>query len=123
MKIQLIFNKIFSIGVLCLVLLLTPSCYKKKNTIAIITVLDSSNESPVNGATVRLFYEDPTGANATELDVQDQTGNDGTVAFDFSDNYKDGQAGFAVLDIEVNGAFEGVVQIKEMEKTEKTVYL
>ena len=55
--------------------------------------------------------------------MQDQTGNDGTVAFDFSDNYKDGQAGFAVLDIEVNGAFEGVVQIKEMEKTEKTVYL
>ena len=104
--------------------MLTPSCYKKKNTIAIITVLDSTNESPVNGATVfRLFYEDPTGINDTEIDVQDETGEDGSVSFDFSDNYKDGQAGFAVLDIEVNGGFEGVVQIKEMENNEKTVYL
>ena len=108
---------------MCLVSLLTPSCYKKKNTIAIITVLDSTNESPVNGATVRLFYEDPTGTNDTEIDVQDETGEDGSVSFDFSDNYKDGQAGFAVLDIEVNGGFEGVVQIKEMENNEKTVYL
>ena len=123
MKIQLIFNNFFSIGLLCLVSLLTPSCYKKKNTIAIITVLDSTNESPVNGATVRLFYEDPTGTNDTEIDVQDETGEDGSVSFDFSDNYKDGQAGFAVLDIEVNGGFEGVVQIKEMENNEKTVYL
>ena len=43
--------------------------------------------------------------------------------FDFSEYYKDGQAGFAVLDIEVNNAFVGVIQIEERATTEKTIYL
>ena len=33
------------------------------------------------------------------------------------------EAGFAVLDIEVNNVFVGVVQIEERATTEKTIYL
>ena len=99
------------------------SCYKSKSTIATITVLNDSNNSPVSGATVRLFYEDPTGTNTSIIDVQNETTSEGIVNFDFSEYYKDGQAGFAVLDIEVNNTFVGVVQIEERTTTEKTVYL
>ena len=49
--------------------------------------------------------------------------NDGTVTFDFTDSYNEGQAGFAVLDIEVNGSFKGVIMIEEMKTNKKTVYL
>jgi len=45
------------------------------------------------------------------------------VNFDFSEYYKDGQAGFAVLDIEVNNVFVGVIQVEERATTEKTIYL
>tara|TARA_B100001115_G_C15813662_1_gene403710 strand:- start:414 stop:794 length:381 start_codon:yes stop_codon:yes gene_type:complete len=99
------------------------SCYKPKSTIATITVLNDSNNSPVSGATVRLFYEDPTAVNTSIIDVQNETTSEGIVNFDFSEYYKDGQAGFAVLDIEVNNTFVGVVQIEERTTTEKTVYL
>ena len=105
------------------VLIGIQSCYKPKSTIATITVLNDSNNSPVSGATVRLFYEDPTGINTSIIDVQNETTSEGIVNFDFSEYYKDGQAGFAVLDIEVNNTFVGVVQIEERTTTEKTVYL
>ena len=72
---------------------------------------------------LRLFYEDPTGINTSIIDVQNETTSEGIVNFDFSEYYKDGQAGFAVLDIEVNNTFVGVVQIEERTTTEKTVYL
>ena len=105
------------------VFIVIHSCYKPKSTIATITVLNDSNNSPVSGATVRLFYDDPTGINTSIIDVQNETTSEGIVNFDFSEYYKDGQAGFAVLDIEVNNTFVGVVQIEERTTTEKTVYL
>mgnify|MGYP006064376101 FL=1 len=39
------------------ILFISHSCYKPKSTIATITVLNDSNNSPVSGATVRLFYD------------------------------------------------------------------
>ncbi len=109
--------------VVLVVLSFSQSCYKTKSTIATITVLNNSNNSPVSGATVRLFYEDPTGVNTSIIDEQNTTSDIGVVHFDFSEYYKDGQAGFAVLDIEVNNAFVGVIQIEERATTEKTIYL
>ena len=53
-------------------LLFIQSCYKPKSTIATITVLNDSNNSPVSGATVRLFYEDPTGINTSIIDEQNK---------------------------------------------------
>lgn len=105
------------------ILFISHSCYKPKSTIATITVLNDSNNSPVSGATVRLFYDDPTGINTSIINEQNTTSDEGVVNFDFSDYYKDGQAGFAVLDIEVNNVFVGVIQVEERATTEKTIYL
>ena len=105
------------------VLFISHSCYKPKSTIATITVLNDSNNSPVSGATVRLFYDDPTGVNTSIINEQNTTSDEGVVNFDFSEYYKDGQAGFAVLDIEVNNVFVGVIQVEERATTEKTIYL
>ena len=121
MKINSSFTKfILTITIIFLFFCLS-SCYKEKETIAIITVLNST-QNPVNQASVRLFYNDNTGNNSSLIDIQDNTISDGTVTFDFSDSYKEGQAGFAVLDIEVNGTFSGVIAIEAMETTKKTVY-
>ena len=109
--------------ILLIVFFISNSCYKTKSTIATITVLNNSNNAPVSGATVRLFYDDPTGVNTSLVDEQNTTSDEGVVNFDFSSYYKDGQAGFAVLDIEVNNVFVGVVQIEERATTEKTIYL
>ena len=105
------------------ILFISHSCYKPKSTIASITVLNDSNNSPVSGATVRLFYDDPAGINTSIINEQNTTSDEGVVNFDFSDYYKDGQAGFAVLDIEVNNVFVGVIQVEERATTEKTIYL
>ena len=109
--------------ILLAVIFISQSCYKPKSTIATITVLNDSNNSPVSGATVRLFYEDPTGVNTSIINEQNTTSDEGVVNFDFSEYYKDGQAGFAVLDIEVNNVFVGVIQVEERATTEKTIYL
>ena len=109
--------------IVLIVFFISNSCYKPKSTIATITVLNNSNNAPVSGATVRLFYDDPTGVNTSLVDEQNTTSDEGVVNFDFSSYYKDGQAGFAVLDIEVNNVFVGVVQIEERATTEKTIYL
>lgn len=109
--------------ILLIVFFISNSCYKPKSTIATITVLNNSNNAPVSGATVRLFYDDPNGVNTSLVDEQNTTSDEGVVNFDFSSYYKDGQAGFAVLDIEVNNVFVGVVQIEERATTEKTIYL
>ena len=105
------------------ILCISHSCYKPKSTIATITVLNDSNNSPVSGATVRLFYDDPAGINISIINEQNTTSDEGVVNFDFSEYYKDGQAGFAVLDIEVNNVFVGVIQVEERATTEKTIYL
>lgn len=105
------------------ILFISHSCYKPKSTIATITVLNDSNNSPVSGATVRLFYDDPAGINTSIINEQNTTSDEGVVNFDFSKYYKDGQAGFAVLDIEVNNVFVGVIQVEERATTEKTIYL
>ena len=105
------------------ILFISYSCYKPKSTIASITVLNDSNNSPVSGATVRLFYDDTTGINTSIINEQNTTSDEGVVNFDFSEYYKDGQAGFAVLDIEVNNLFVGVIQVEERATTEKTIYL
>ena len=51
------------------ILFISHSCYKPKSTIATITVLNDSNNSPVSGATVRLFYDDPAGINTSIITI------------------------------------------------------
>ena len=90
---------------------------------AIITVLNNNTNNPIADADVRLFYDTSNGSNDPLIDVQKKTGINGSATFDFSDRYQDGQAGFAVLDIEIDGVYMGVINIVEMSTTEKNIFI
>tara|TARA_B100001287_G_scaffold70393_1_gene58041 strand:- start:49709 stop:50074 length:366 start_codon:yes stop_codon:yes gene_type:complete len=121
MKFKLSNGKYIGFGVLFLVLISITSCYKKKDTISIIKVLDN-NERPVVGVEVRLFYEE-NAAPTNLIDLKTTTTSDGTATFNFNDFYKEGQGGFAVLDIEIDGENKGVIMVQEMVTNKKTIYI
>lgn len=99
------------------------SCYKPDQTIAIIRVLDNNTNEPIENISVRLFFDNSNGANIPRYDVFKTTSSNGVASFDFSNEYKDGQGGFAVLDIEIDSVFMGVINIVEMTTTEKVIYI
>lgn len=106
-----------------LCLTVTTSCRKKEDTIAIITVLDE-NSSPVSNAEVRV-YGSGTGGVITVDDVS-QTNSSGEAIFNYNDEYQLGQAGVAVLDIQVTYGTEisyGIIKIVEETTNKETVYL
>ena len=98
------------------------SCYKKKDTIVIINVKDSVTSDVVVGADVRLFYE-AGNPDSTRIDVNGTTDPQGQAVFNFNELYQSGQAGFAVLDVLLNGTKVDVIQIEEEVTTEETIYL
>ena len=117
------YNRIFIISSIIICFSSLNSCYKPDQTIAIIRVLDNNTNNPIENISVRLFFDDSNGANIPKYDIVKNTLSNGTASFDFSDGYKDGQGGFAVLDIEVDGVFMGVINIVEMTTTEKVIYI
>ncbi|MBP9079111.1 MAG: hypothetical protein KBF80_02535 [Flavobacteriales bacterium] len=101
------------------------ACNKEEDTKATVTVLDSAGVA-VGGAYVKLFANpvDPEEADFTRLTKEGTTGSDGKVVFDYTEFYKRGQAGFAVLDIlatkdSLSG--EGIIRIEEEQNNEETV--
>lgn len=99
------------------------SCDKKGDTIAKITVVDVNN-LPVGGATVRLIGRGSDGADGGRIDVESTTDASGIATFNFNDYFERGQAGFAVLDIEVDkGALTGtgIIKVEEIVTNEATV--
>ena len=117
------YYRIFIISIIIICFSSLNSCYKPDQTIAIIRVLDNNTNNPIENISVRLFFDDSNGANIPKYDIVKNTLSNGTASFDFSDGYKDGQGGFAVLDIEVDGVFMGVINIVEMTTTEKVIYI
>lgn len=106
--------------------LMLPACNKEKPTKAVITVVDEAGR-PVAGATVRL-YANPAfpPKEPTRLDKQGVTFSSGWVEFDYSEFYKQGQAGFAVLDITATKdgfSGTGIIKIEEERTNEETVVL
>jgi len=117
------YNRIFIFSSIIICFSSLNSCYKPDQTIAIIRVLDNNTNNPIENISVRLFFDDSNGGSIPEIDIIKNTLSNGTASFDFSDGYRDGQAGFAVLDIEVDGVFVGVINIVEMTTTEKVIYI
>ena len=117
------YNRIFIISSIIICFSSLNSCYKPDQTIAIIRVLDNNTNNPIENISVRFFFVDSNGGSIPEIDIIKNTLSNGTASFDFSDGYRDGQAGFAVLDIEVDGVFVGVINIVEMTTTEKVIYI
>ena len=115
------YYRLFLISIIIICFSSLNSCYKSDQTIAIIRVLDNNTNDPIENISIRLFFDDSL--RTTLYDVTKNTSANGTASFDFSEDYKDGQGGFAVLDIEVDGLFMGVINITEMSTTEKVIYL
>ncbi len=103
------------------------SCRKEQPTVAKIRVVDTSGtEFPE--AMVRL-YPTPTVVEHGAIIIDDTmwTDIDGFATFDYTEMFNLGQAGFAVLDIEVRSGDtlygEGIIKIIEESVTEETVVL
>ena len=99
-------------------------CNKEKDTKAIIHVKDMDGH-PLEGAYVKLYANIPYPlGDASRLKREGMTGSDGSVEFDYTQQYKQGQAGFAVLDIltyKDTLYAEGIIKIQEEETNEETV--
>lgn len=119
-------NKIFSVILMALLIVAISSCKKDKKTIATISVVSSTGVA-VPGASVQLYSacsECPPPAGGYRFDTTLVTNGAGKVSFDFTDFYKKGQAGFAVLDIHASkGDMEGdgIIKIEEETTTEEIV--
>lgn len=113
---------------LLMVLVAVSGCKKDQQTIATITVVNADGET-VPGASVRLYAvssQTPPPPNEPRFDTTQVTNGTGKVSFDFSDYYEEGQAGFAVLDIEASkGSLEGegIIKIEEMKTNDETVVI
>ena len=111
-----------------LMVIAISGCKKDQQTIATITVVNSDGEA-VPGASVRLYAvssETPPPPQDVRFDTTQVTNGTGKVSFDFTDYYQEGQAGFAVLDIEAKkGSLEGegIIKIEEMKTNEETVVI
>tara|TARA_B100000767_G_scaffold165874_1_gene155396 strand:- start:4541 stop:4918 length:378 start_codon:yes stop_codon:yes gene_type:complete len=104
------------------------SCHQVEETIANVTVLNELG-APVNGAEVRLYAfgsVDEDFVGEPRFDTTAVTNNAGLVSFNFSSFYVEGQAGFAVLDIEASKSAlygTGLIKIEEELTNETTVYI
>lgn len=116
-------NSILFLGLITLMSLVS-SCYKEKDTTAVITVLDVANV-PVPGAEVKLYYKFATDSLGTDLrlDKTATTDASGKANFNYTEEFKSGQAGLSVLDIEVDGNILGIIKIEEEKQNEETVNL
>lgn len=123
-RIQII--RIFGTVMVVALAITISGCKKDRQTIATITVVNSDGE-PVPGASVQLYAvpsETPPPPNAIRFDTTQVTNGTGKVSFDFSEFYKKGQAGFAVLDIKAEKGIqsgEGIIKIEEEKTTEETI--
>lgn len=109
------------------VALLFVDCNKEKPTKAFIKVVDST-DTPVAGVYVKLYGNPsmPINPPPDRLDKEAYTNSSGVAEFDYTDEYKQGQAGFAVLDILATKdtmAAEGIIKILEEEENEEKVEL
>ena len=105
----------------------STACNKEKPTTVVITVKDLEGHL-VPDAYVKLFANPavPQKPDLTRLLQEGQTKGNGTVEFDYSGLYEQGQAGFAVLDIyvEKDTLFaEGIIKVLEEETNEQTLIL
>lgn len=101
------------------------ACKKEKDTKATIQVL-KENGAPVAGAYVKIYAdpEIPEASDYSRLNKEGITDGGGRITFDYSDFYKQGQAGFAVLDLLATYdtlAGEGIIRIEEEQMNEETI--
>lgn len=120
-------NKLFIVSVIaCIGFLGFVGCRKKEPTVAKIHVRDSGNQS-VSGARVVLYGTSTTNQPASVVLFDTTVSNSsGEAIFNFDDVYQLGQAGVAVLDIEVTlGTLsgQGIIKVEQETTSEETVFI
>jgi len=99
------------------------SCYKQKETAAVIKVVDANNQ-PVENARVILYGTGTMGTIVVNDTMFTNASGEGTFKMDYI--YKPGQAGVAVLDIEVSKSgitSEGIIKVEQEKTTREIVRL
>lgn len=121
-------NKLIFASLLLLLTATTFSaCRKKEETVAKIYVRDANN-APVTDATVILKGESTT-QQPSSVNLYDTTTTNsaGEAIFNFDEVYQLGQAGVAVLNIDVSsptaGSGQGIIKIEQETTTEETVFV
>lgn len=122
-------NVSFSLALMASMAVLSlSSCHEVEETIANVVVLNDLG-APVQGASVRLFAfgsVDEDFVGEPRFDTTAVSNAAGQVSFNFSSFYVEGQAGFAVLDIEASKAAlfgTGLIKVEEGMTNEATVYI
>lgn len=101
-------------------------CRKKKDTIAIIYVRDSSNQPVANAQVVLYGQSTQTPSPAVVLYDTTMTNSAGEAQFNYNETYQLGQAGVAVLNIDVKKdgmVGQGIIKIEEETTSEETVFI
>ncbi len=105
------------------------SCRKKEDTIAVVIVKNNANQT-ISGASVLLKAQgttsEPNSINTDLYPMSGVTNAQGRATFDFNDVYQLGQAGVAVLSIEVVAGSEtgqGVIKVEQEQTTEEIVFV
>ena len=123
-------NRLITLSLLALIGLTTiVGCRKKEDTIALVLVKNDANEV-VSGATVKLKAEgtttEPKSINTDIFPMSSITNSEGKATFNFNEVYQLGQAGVAVLTIEVvagSATGQGVIKVEQEETTIETVFV
>ncbi|UKN00495.1 hypothetical protein K6119_12210 [Paracrocinitomix mangrovi] len=100
------------------------ACRREKPSVAKVLVVNTDG-APVSNAEVILFPNpDPQLGPVVEDDVA-YTNADGYAIYDYTDDFNLGQAGFRLLDINVNAPNneygEGIIKVEPEKTTEVTV--
>lgn len=120
-------NRFFALSVIALLSMATlVGCRKKEDTIAEITVRDASNQA-VAGARVVIYGQSTTNqpANVVLYDTT-MTNAAGVAVFNFNEVYQLGQAGVAVLNIDVQKdalTGQGIIKVEQEVTSTETVYV
>lgn len=120
-------KRFLTLGLFALLSIVTViGCRKKEDTIAKIYVRDASNQA-VAGARVVLFGQSTTNQPAN-VNLYDTliTNSAGEAIFNFNDVYQLGQAGVAVLNIDVEKDAlqgQGIIKVEQEVTSEETVFV
>jgi hypothetical protein len=120
-------KRFLTLGLFALLSVVTViGCRKKADTIAEITVLDANNQA-VAGAQVVVYGQStinqPANVNLYDTTI---TNSAGVAIFNFNDVYQLGQAGVAVLNIDVDKdglTGQGIIKVEQEVTTEEIVYI
>lgn len=121
------FNKLIIVGTLLVAgMVAFAGCRKKEDTIAKIYVRDA-DQLLVPGATVILYGQSTTNqpSSVTLFDTT-TTNSAGEALFNLNDVYQLGQAGVAVLNIDVTKdgkSGQGIIKVEQETTSEETVYI